>query len=436
MSDTQVVTRRRGLTALQVERARPDPRKRREIPDPGKPGLFLVVQPTGKKSWAIRYRRHSDGKSRKCTLDGFPSLGVAHKLAQEALDKVAAGGDPAADKKNKTDEGGGAIDGMFREFLTKHVRRRDGTPIRLSTKNETARLLGLRRGPDANWIETGNGVLARWKGRAVATIKRQDVLDLLDELVERGPVMANRTLSALKTAFSWKMKRDEALLRSPCEGVDDPAAETTRDRVLSDAELAALWRAADADGFPFGPMVKLLILTGCRRDEVRKAPWAEFDLEKRLWLIPGQRVKNGRDHAVPLSDSAMAVLEVLPRVRGGNLLFTTTGATSISGIAAAKERLHAAMTRELGAEPPRWTLHDIRRTVVTGLQALGFPMEVTEAVVNHKSGTLAGIASVYARHGFAIEKKQALDAWARHVEGLVSGNAANVVALGKRSRGK
>jgi integrase len=262
------------------------------------------------------------------------------------------------------------------------------------------------------------------------------VLDLLDELVERGPVMANRTLSALKTAFSWKMKRDEALLRSPCEGVDDPAAETTRDRVLSDAELAALWRAADADGFPFGPMVKLLILTGCRRDEVRKAPWAEFDLEKRLWLIPGQRVKNGRDHAVPLSDSAMAVLEVLPRVRGGNLLFTTTGATSISGIAAAKERLHAAMTRELGAEPPRWTLHDIRRTVVTGLQALGFPMEVTEAVVNHKSGTLAGIASVYARHGFAIEKKQALDAWARHVEGLVSGNAANVVALGKRSRGK
>jgi integrase len=430
MSDSQVVARRRGLTALQVERARPDPHKRLEIPDHGKPGLFLIVQPSGKKSWAVRYRRHTDGKPRKFTIDGFPSLATAHKIAQTALDKIAGGGDPALDKRNKTDqEQGGTIDVLFREFLTRHTRRRDGHPIRQSTKTETAGLLGLRRGPDGAWIETGAGVLARWKGRAAAAIKRQDVLDLLDELVERGPVMANRTLAALKTAFSWKMKRDETLVRSPCEGVDDPAPEKTRDRVLSDAELAALWRAADAGGYPFGPMVQLLILSGCRRDEVRKAPWPEFDLEKRLWMIPGARVKTGRDHALPLPDAAMAVLESLPRIKGGNLLFSTTGATSISGIASAKTRLHEAMTRELGAEPPRWTLHDIRRTVVTGLQRLGFPAEVTEAVVNHRGGTLAGVAAVYARHDFAVEKRTALDAWARLVEAVVSGDPANVVPL-------
>jgi integrase len=428
MSDTQVVARRRGLTALQVERARPDPRKRLEIPDPGKPGLFLIVQPTGKKSWGVRYRRRSDGQPRKYTLDGFPSLGMAHRLAQEVLDEVAAGGDPAADKKTKLmtvrPQGSNAVDELFREFLSKHVRRKDGRPIRESTKIETARMLGFRRDPEnpGAWTESGAGVLARWKGRTVQSIRRQDVLDLLDELVERGPVTANRTLTALKTCFAWRIKRDETLVRSPCEGVDDPSAETTRERVLSDVELAALWRAADADGYPFGSMVQLLILTGCRRDEVREAPWSEVDLDSRQWLIPGQRTKNGRDHLVPLSDRAVAVLESLPRFNGkAPLLFSTRGQTAISGLSRAKRRLHEAMARELGTEPERWVLHDIRRTCITGLQRLGFPLEIAEAVANHKSGTLAGVASVYARHTYGNEKRSALEAWGRHVESIASG---------------
>jgi integrase len=362
------------------------------------------------------------------TLDGFASLRVARQLAQEALDKVAQGGDPAADKQARpaaAPAGSDAVGDLFREFLTKHVRRRNGLAIRESTKRETARMLGFRRDPkdpDA-WIESGAGVLARWKGRTVASIRRHDVLDLLDELVERGPVLANRTLAALKTCFAWRMKRDETLLRSPCEGVDDPSAETSRDRVLSDAELAALWRVADADGFPFGRLVQVLILTACRRDEARDAPWSEVDLDGRQWLIPGQRTKNSRDHLVPLSDPAAAVLESLPRIKSKvPLLFTTTGSTPISGLAKAKARLHEAMTRELGTEPERWTLHDIRRSAITGLQRLGFPLEVTEAVANHKSGTLAGVAGVYARHDYASEKRKALDAWAQHVMSVVAGN--------------
>jgi integrase len=205
--------------------------------------------------------------------------------------------------------------------------------------------------------------------------------------------------------------------------------------VLSDEELAALWRAADADAHPFGRLVQLLILTACRRDEVREAAWPEFDLEKRQWLIPGQRVKNRRDHLVPLSDSAMAILQGLPKFKGGKgrapLLFSTTGETAISGLSKAKHRLHEAMTEQLGAEPERWTLHDIRRTCISGLQRLGFPIEVTEAVANHRSGTLAGVAGVYARHDYATEKRTALDAWARHVESIVSGGPANVVPMHK-----
>ncbi len=442
MSGTRVVARRRKLTALQVENAKPDPRKRREIPDPGMAGLFLIVQPSGKKSWAVRYRRRGDGQPRKYTLDGFPSLGMAHKLAQKALDKVAEGGDPAADKRKiklTTAPPQGTADELFREFLTKHVRRKDGRPIRESTKVETARMLGYRRDPENGaWIPNGAGVLARWKGRTVESIGRRDVLDLLDELVERGPVTANRTLSALKTCFAWRMKRDDTLQRSPCEGVDDPSAEKSRERVLSDEELGALWRAADADGSRFGPVVQLLILTACRRDEVREAAWAEFDLEKHQWLIPGQRTKNGREHLLPLSDAAMAILQSLPPPKGKvQLLFSTTGGTPISGLSKAKHRLHEAMTKQLGSEPERWTLHDIRRTCITGLQRLGFPLEVTEAVANHRGGTLAGIAGVYARHDYANEKKAALDDWARHVASITSGQTANIVSLsGKRSRSK
>jgi integrase len=426
----------RGLTALQVERAQPDPAgKRREIPDRGKPGLYLIIQVSGAKSWAVRYRRHGDQRPRKYTLPGSPSLAMARKLGQEILDQVAAGGDPAADRKAPLAAAQTAASGdiakSFHEYLTKHVRRKDGRPIRESTKRQAATLLGFRRDPanPRGWLPTGNGVAARWEGRPVASIRKADVIDLLDELAPRTPVMANRTLGALKAFFAWRMQRDDTLIRSPCAGISKPCAEKSRERVLSDPELAALWRAAEGEGLPYGTMVRLLVLSACRRDEIRCATWSEIDLEARQWLIPGARTKNGRDHLVPISEPMAAILGALPRGQDSLLGFPKIGRTPSFGLDQAKRRLDAAMARELRAVVPHWTLHDIRRTCYTGLQRLGVPKEINEAVVNHRSGTLKGLDKVYGLHDYANEKRDALTAWGRHVAGLLDGAPANVVAL-------
>ena len=432
--------RDRGLTKIKVEALKPNPRKRVEIADSAKPGLYLVVQPSGKKSWAVRYRRRSDRKPRKLTLEGFCTLGTARKLAQAALDKVAEGGDPTAEKRTKQavqPQTSDLVEVVFADFLTRHIRKKNGAPIRETRRRETARMLGFKRGPGDAWVATGNGVAARWWGCKIQDISRRDVLDLLDDLVETSPVGANRTLSVLKTCFTWRVRRDrDTLAQSVCADIDNPAPERTRERVLGDIELAALWRAADdRDGFPFGRMVQLLLLTGCRRDEVRLAVWSEFDLAARTWTIPAHRTKNNHPHVVPLTDKAMTILEGLPRIKGtAGLLFTTTGTKPISGLAKMKARLHAAMNEELAAEPEWWTLHDLRRTFVTGLQRLGFPMEVTEACVNHRGGTLAGVAGIYARHDYAQEKRAAADTWARHVDALVSGKAAKIVPLSRGVR--
>ena len=157
----------------------------------------------------------------------------------------------------------------------------------------------------------------------------------------------------------------------------------------------------------------MLVLTGCRRDEVRDARWGEFDLAAKTWTIPGRRTKNGRDHIVPLSPQAMTVLESITRVRSKvGFLLTKNGQNIIGGLGRAKELLDLAMADKLGKAPEPWVLHDIRRTFVTGLQKLGVRLEVTEAAVNHRSGAVSGVTAVYAKHDYAEEKRAALDAWA------------------------
>lgn len=468
-----------GLTAKSAENLKPKS-VRFERPD-SVPGLYLVVQPSGAKSWVVRFRSpiefdaSGQRKPKKLTLGPFSadaatgepilghplSLTQARALAAASLDQVKRGVDPtharreqkAAAKIEATIDN--TVDSAMLEFLRRYRgKKRQG--LRESTRLLTAHYLGLKPDPEkpGQWIKrTNGGVLKQWSGRPLASITKRDAITLLDKLVDAGNgVTANRTLTNLKTFFDWTVKRD-LLAASPVAVIDPPAEEVSRERTLTDSELTALWRAADAEGYPFGKLMQAIVLTGARRDEMREAPRSEFQIEGAtvalptggtwqgpLWTLQAVRSKNGREHLVPLSTMAVDLLESLPRIGKSSLLFTTTGENPISGLSKAKQRLDAAMAIELRKIDPntqfrQWTPHDLRRTFSTGLQRLGFQIEVIEECLNHKSGTRSGVAGVYARHRYLAEKAQAFEAWARHIAALVNGRTKdNVVALKTRTK--
>jgi integrase len=400
------------LTVRSVETIRPSA-ERREIPDGIMPGLYLIVQPSGAKSWAVRYRHQ--GQPRKHTIGSFPTvdLKTARLLGGKALRAAAEGRDPGREKMQSRAAKADSIDRVVEDFLERHVRRSN----RPRSAQETERLLRLH-------------VLPRWRGRTVHEITRRDVLDVLDRVVDGGaPIAANRTLAAVRKFFNWCVARD-VLATSPCAGVKPPTAERSRDRVLSDDELRLVWQAADQVGWPFGPMVKLLALTGQRRDEVGRMQWSELDLDKQLWTLPAERVKNNQPHHVPLSDAALAVLKGAPQIVGSPFVFTTNGTAPSSAYSKNKRRLDALLPADMSA----WRLHDLRRTAASGMARLGINLPVIEKVLNHASGSFAGIVGVYQRHTFADEKRAALLAWGKVIAALIEGKHAERVVRSREKR--
>lgn len=409
------------LTAIGVERAKPDAVKRREVPDGALPGLYFVLQPSGARSWAVRYR-HA-GRPRKLTLGTYPALDLvtARKRARDALQEVAMGRDPGTEKvyaKRKAREADVDQDlalGALDTFVARHVR--PNTSVRSASGTE--HLFNLHVRP-------------HWRGKRLDALKRADILELVDRVVDRGsPVAANRVLAAVKRFLNWTV--DRGLIEvSPAGRVKAPTEEASRDRVLSDAELRLVWLAAEKSGPPFGQLVRLLLLTAQRRDEVGQMTWGEIDVRAALWTIPAGRAKNGKANDVPLSGPAVEILKGLPRIAGEtDLVFTTSGETPFSGFSKCKARLDVAMlararkhAEDRGEDPDRvtiapWRLHDLRRTAATGMARLGVAIHVIEAVLNHTSGQISGVAAVYNRHRYLDEKRAALEAWAGHVEKVV-----------------
>ena len=222
----------KGLTARAVEAASA-PKERREIADGYLPGLYLIVHPTGAKSWAVRYRHH--GQSRKFTLGGYPLLDLkaARESGAKALRAAAEGRDPGQERAQARASQPDSIESVAQQFIERHVRRHN----RPKTIRETERALRLH-------------VLPYWRGRSANSISRRDILDVLDRVVDGGaPIAANRVLAATRKLFNWAVSRD-ILASSPCEGVKPPSAETARDRVLTDEELRAVWQAADKARVP------------------------------------------------------------------------------------------------------------------------------------------------------------------------------------------
>ncbi len=238
---------------------------------------------------------------------------------------------------------------------------------------------------------------------------------------ECGPHAADHARVSVGTMFAWAMK-EGMVDANPVIATNRAADAEARDRVLSDDELVDVWNACRDD--TYGRIVRLLILTGQRREEVGGVAETEINLGARLWNIPRARTKNGLDHDVPLSDPAIEILREAPRRADRPFLFGD-GVKSFSGWSKAKQALD---TRITSAAP--WRLHDIRRTVATRMADLGVLPHVIEAVLNHISGHKAGVAGIYNRATYAAEKRQALDLWGAHVLALIAGQgSSNIVVM-------
>ena len=405
------------LTAATVDKMQPTDR-RQEIPDSLCTGLYLVVQPTGKKGWQVRYRH--GGTHRRMTLGAYPmlSLAEARARARDALAAASEGRDPSAEvKAAKAPKAIDARD-QVREVVALFIKRH-------ASHN--------RRSDDVAAMFRRE-IMDKWGDREIQSITKRDVIEVLDGIVDRGsPVTANRLRAHLNTLFGWAKSRD-MIAANPLDGIKPPAPEKPRDRVLTDAELRLFWIACDGLGEPFGALYRLLLLTGQRLREVAELTWDELD--GTTWTLPAARSKNGDEHVVPLSPAVVATLDAMPRI--GRHVFSTTGITPVSGFSRAKDRLDRLMTaaanKDLpaGADPVElrpFTIHDLRRTAATGMAGLRFPPHVVEAVLNHRSGTRRGVAGVYNRFDYAEEKRQALEAWASFVAELVEGKPGNVVRL-------
>ncbi|WP_428428219.1 tyrosine-type recombinase/integrase [Pararhizobium sp.] len=449
------------LTVMAVKAVKGNPAGREEHPDAAAPGLHLVVQPSGSKSWAFRYR--FQGKPKKLTIgsviidrehpiEGEPSIGSAMTLpeartaAHQAFQMLEEGRDPSEIKKAQVEKAVAAKQddtGFLAEVLATKFIERYAKPKNRSwteTQRQFRKEITGYRDP-----ETAAAYPGPWFGRDVRDLRKGDIVKLLDDIVDRGsPVTSNRVFATLSTWFTWLVGRD-ILKTSPMAGMKKQTVETSRDRVLSDEEIRIFWKATAAFDYPFGQMWRILLLTAQRRQEVAGLDWRELALDVDLphWLIPKIRSKNGRENFVPLAPIACEILQGINRVGKSQHVFTTTGETSVSGFSRSKARLDKTMLAIMreeaeerggggdGVSLPQWGLHDLRRTAASSMARLGQPIHVVEAVLNHKGGVVSGVAAIYNRFDYSQEKADALLAWADFVLVLAGEKVSNIVPMRK-----
>lgn len=400
------------LTDLAIRNIKPAA-TRREIPDPGARGLYVVVQPSGAKSFAVRYR--FAGKARKLTLKPGISLAAARKEAGDALYEIEKGRDPSTAKRQAKDLRRLATENTFRAVAEEYLRR------------EGARL----RSADWRRAVLGRLVYRTLGERPIGEIRRSEIVRLLDKIeagelkdgagatIKGGAVMADRTLAVIRKIMNWHATRSDDFRSPIVRGMARvKPKERERERTLTDDEIRAVWKTAGATEGPFGAFVRFLLLTAARRNEAAKMPWNE--LSGIDWTLPASRNKTKNDLIRPLSEAARGALSAAPKLAGCNFVFSTDGKNPIGGFSRFKKQFDAA------SGVTGWTLHDLRRTARSLMSRAGVNSDHAERCLGH---AIAGIRATYDRHEFLDEKLRAYEALAAQIERIVN-PTPNVVTLG------
>jgi integrase len=396
------MSERHCFTDRYVKGVRPAPEGvRLEIYDTIVPSLMLRVTPSGAKSYAVNARWAGKAGKRTIGTTKRVSLKEARETARAWLELAQQGKDPAELTRKARETDALTFGAVMEEFIKRHVSR-------------------LRKAGDME-REIRKELMPRFAKRPVSAITRKDITRMLREIRDRGAIFqAHHVFGHARKFYSWAMAQEDEfdVQASPCAGINPKeliGEKRHRERELDDAEIRAVWKAAERMGYPMGSVWRLLMLTACRKTEVAGAMWSEFD--NTLWTIPPKRFKTGKTHIVPLSDDTLGLLEQLPRWDAGDYLFSTTGGVKpVNGFSKAKSRLDELAAEELGRELEPWVTHDIRRTVRTRLSQLKIEERVAEKVLGHEK---KGITKVYDRWEFLDERRQALAAWAHKLRNII-----------------
>jgi integrase len=407
----------KNLTQLFVDKVKPaSPGQRIEYWDSVHQGFGLRVGDTGVKTFFAMPRLN--GQRIRIKLGRHPILTVkeARERAARAMLSCLDGDDP----RRPAHPTAVSFRSVAERFLHEYAAEKQAE----STRTETRRILNKE-------------VYPHWGDRDVHAISEADVRELVKRIFFGNPesprenerkarrYLGDRTLDTVRKLFNW-CRKERIIVASPCADFSLDFNEQERDRVLTDAEVRAVWTANDAQPQTHRDFVRLLFLTAQRRGEVAKMRWEDLDLERKLWTLPARATKARRAHTVPLSPAAIAILQALPRVtgRGGaaTFVFTTNGDTPISCFSDIKSTIATG-----APSVPDWRMHDIRRTIATNMQRLGTPEPVIEAVLNHAASGVT--RKHYALHRYDDEKRQALGTWASRLENIVSDQTAKVIAL-------
>ena len=399
---------RKRITAAVVENAKPNG-DRYEIWDSAVPGFGLRVGTSGAKSWIVLFRVKGERKQRRETIGraGVMDLAEAREKARAIIGEAQAGKAPVDVRARKAEAERETFEAVARRFLSLARRKKDGLPLRVATRASYERGLLLQ--------STGLHHLA------MAEIKRRHIAATLGTIeAQHGVVSAARARAALHRLFEWAIAQDERIETNPVSATEGYAFEPEVRR-WTDEELAALWRAT-TEPHDFNRMIRLALLTGCRKSEIGGARWSEIDIEAGVWLIPAARMKSRHEHAIALPRQAVAMLEALPRSAGRDLLFGR-GAKGFNSGGHPLDRLRA----RLGSAVGDFTFHDLRDAVRSGLDHLGIAEDVKEAVLAHVPTKLVRTYSA----GAPLEaKRRALQAWADRLDVITGeGEPGNVVAM-------